>query len=260
MSLYCFMKQFIFDRSKSLYIGVEQECFLANKKGEIKPYSAQVLRRLMSADTGRGYTYSHELSACQLEYRVGPVPLTGLLDRLLSAEGDLIKVITKSRFRRIHSEVGPTDMPLAISPDPSGRYEKIAKRLPKTVLSDACRIIGTHIHIGMPDHATALKVYNRVIKESQWLCDLGDGSAGRRMRMYQHVSKGCRIKRYESWGEFLYDARGQGFEFDPRSCWSLIRISRHGTIEFRMFGATSSVEQVVYWANVCHDLCLKAMS
>ncbi len=259
MSLYCFMKQFTFDRSKTLHIGVEQECFLANKKGEIKPYAVHVLRKLKAAVTGHGYTYAHELSACQLEYRIGPSPLEGLLDQLLLAEGDLIKVITKSRFRRIHSEVGPTDMSLAISPDPSGRYEKIAKRLPKAVLSDACRIIGTHIHIGMPDHATALKVYNRVIKKLRRLCNLGDGSAGKRMRMYQHVSKGCRVKRYERWREFHHDARVQGFEFDPRSCWSLIRISRHGTIEFRMFGATSSIEQVAYWANVCHDLCLKAM-
>jgi ribosomal protein S18 acetylase RimI-like enzyme len=52
----------------------------------------------------------------------------------------------------------------------------------------------------------------------------------------------------------------KGFDKDPRKCWTLIRISKNGTIEFRMFGATPSLERIVGWAKLCHDLCKEAMT
>ncbi|MEK7498442.1 MAG: hypothetical protein AAB611_01120, partial [Patescibacteria group bacterium] len=44
-------------------------------------------------------------------------------------------------------------------------------------------------------------------------------------------------------------AQFRGFAENPRNCWDLIRISRHGTIEFRMFGVTDHVDEVLMWVS-----------
>jgi hypothetical protein len=43
---------------------------------------------------------------------------------------------------------------------------------------------------------------------------------------------------------------------DPRKNWSEIRISAHGTIEFRLFGASASDDENMQWIRECHALCI----
>jgi gamma-glutamyl:cysteine ligase YbdK (ATP-grasp superfamily) len=162
-------------------------------------------------------------------------------------------------IRPSYIEVGQEDMPLDVYPDPSGRYQELVKTMPRHVLQAACRVIGTHIHIGMPDHTVALKVYNQVIGRCDWLCSRGNGSFGERLDIYRIVAPDCDPRPYQDWGEFYREACIRGFDEDPRKCWTLIRISKHGTIEFRMFGATSSIKRIVGWAKLCRDFCLDAM-
>lgn len=247
-----FMKLFKFDPTKVLFVGVEREAFLVDDNGVIKPKAFDVVS-LVRNDPRFGY----ELSACQIESRIGPCRLPQLGNELKEVEDILLGYL--ANLHTSYVEVGPENMPLDVYPDPSGRYREIVKTMPLHVLLAACRVIGTHVHIGMPDHETALKVYNRVIKKYDWLCSRGNGSFGERLDIYRVVAPDCDPKPYADWADFYRVAVEKGFDKNPRNCWTLIRISRHGTIEFRMFGATSSLERIVSWASLCHDLCKEAM-
>ena len=169
----------------------------------------------------------------------------------------MIRMGQQLGFGRLHFEVGPEDMSLAVYPDP--RYQRISATLSREVLSAACRVIGTHVHIGMPDHEVALKVYNSVVEKVDELCEIGDGSSGRRLDLYRLMAPQWRPMRYDSWENFFEVAQEENFSEDPRHCWTLIRISPHGTIEFRMFGSTDSLEKIIDWAKTCHRICMEAM-
>ena len=253
------MDLFRFDVSKTLFVGVERECFLTDKNGRIQPLASEVLHSLVDCETP-DFNFGYELSACQLESRVGPTLLASLQHKLEACDQRLAEKEAELNFKHSFVEVGPEDMPLDVFPDPSGRYQKIVKTMLREVLLAACWVIGTHIHIGMPDHETALKVYNHVIKKCNWLCSRGNGSFGERLDIYRTVAPDCDPQPYADWDDFYRVAVSKGFDQDPRKCWTLIRISKHGTIEFRMFGATTSPKRIVSWAKLCHDLCKEAMA
>ena len=253
-----FMKRFAFDSSKALFIGVERECFLTNHAGDIIPIANVVLKHLTKLATSND-VWGYELSACQLESRCGPHALEDVELNLLTLEQEVLAAEKVVGFLRNHNEVAPETMPLDIYPDPSGRYQRIAKKMSREVLLAACRVIGTHIHVGMPDHESALHVYNEAIKHTARLCKLGDKSGGKRLEIYKIVAPDHIPPQYANWQDFHAKAIKKGFNFDPRKCWTLIRISKHGTIEFRMFGTTKNIQEVVGWVKNCHSICKNAL-
>lgn len=253
-------------------IGVERERFIIDKTGAIVPASAEVLAHI--GNNYRGYARwptcevepslatqaKPELSACQIETVTTPCDLTRLRSELEHWDSMLGQAFADLGYRELHAEVAPADMPLDVYPDPSGRYESIAASISHEALVAACRVAGTHVHIGMPDHETALRVYNAVLKRFGELCELGNGSFGERLAIYRQMAPGYLPLPYDGWHHFYERAVREGFADDPRKCWTMIRISVHGTIEFRMFGATDSVARIVRWAERCHDLCMRAMN
>ncbi len=248
-----FYAQFRFDPANVLRIGVERESFLI-RNGRPVPIAVQVLPELPDRDR-----FGYELSACQLEDRVGPVMLADLKSALAANDAEIARVERKLGFTRSRAEVGPVDMPLDIYPDPTGRYRIIAANLPRDILLAACRVIGTHVHVGMPDRNIALAVHNHAVSHWRELVALGDGSGGERLRIYSQMAPDFIPAKYPSWEAFREEAETKGFVSDPRRCWHLIRISKHGTIEFRMFGTTPDLDRIVGWATECHALCAEAM-
>lgn len=250
-----FMKRFNFRKEGAGLIGVEREGFIINGTGKITPMAARILQVL--TDRSR---FGYELSACQLEDRIGPVPLDMVHDKLLANERDIREVEKQLNFHRRYVEVVPEGMmPLDVYPDPTGRYQQIVKNMPEHILSAACRVTGTHIHVGMPDHESALKTYNGVIRHLDKLCQKGDKSNGERLSIYKVMAPDYSPPQYGSWTEFFKKATSAGFVEDPRKCWHLIRISVHGTIEFRMFGSTEDINEIVDWAEECHGICCEAL-
>lgn len=110
----------------------------------------------------------------------------------------------------------------------------------------------------MPYYITAMRVYNNLIKHTDYLCELGDNSNGRRLEIYKIMAPDYFPRPYNDWIDYYSTALEKGFDDDPRSCWTLIRISKHGTIEFRMFGSSRDLSKIVFWARECHRLCLEA--
>jgi gamma-glutamyl:cysteine ligase YbdK (ATP-grasp superfamily) len=247
-----FLSRFQFRPEGGMLVGIEREALLVRNNSMV-PIAKEVLEALKT--NGR---YGYELSACQLEDRIGPVDLQNLLLSLEENEAEIREAEKNLQFQRFLYEVGPADMPLDVYPDPTGRYQIITKDMPREILLAACRVIGTHIHIGMPNHETALAVYNKVFSKWEDLCRMGDGSCGERLEIYTRMAPDFKPSYYPNWDNFYREAIQKGFELDPRKCWHLIRLSVHGTIEFRMFGTTRELKRIVTWAKYCHELCSRA--
>jgi gamma-glutamyl:cysteine ligase YbdK (ATP-grasp superfamily) len=224
------------------------------RDGKIVPIAPEIIPQL----AGRG-NYGYELSACQLELRTDPVRLEHASETLRKAQDLLSEHEAMFDFKASHIEVAPIDMPLDVYPDPTGRYQVITKNMPTEILRAACRVAGTHIHIGMADPQQAVRAYNAAIRKWPELCRLGDKSQGERLEIYKVMAPDFNPPEYAGWEEFEKYAASRGFTENPRNCWHLIRISMHGTIEFRMFGATPCTNEIAHWAEFCHDICSGAL-
>ncbi len=251
-----FTTKFKFRPDLAFHIGVEREFFVANKQGLIVPEAHRVLERITNPLPDAG-SFSYELSACQIESQSLPTDsLDAVWSQQVKLEDELDSALAACDLQRLCQEVAPDDMSLAVYSDPAGRYQRIATEMPREVLQAACQVAGTHFHIGMPSAEIALQVYNRVIAHCDELCHIGDNSNGKRMRLYGIVAPGYRPVAHESWNAFEVYAKQHGFYENPRDCWHMIRLTLHGTIEFRNFGVTESVDDIIKWAYRCRELCL----
>ena len=252
-----FADKFKFDPDFAFAIGVEREFFITDHLGKFAPKAHLILDEIKNPMAGAG-SFSYELSACQIESQSVPcfterdiIKCQKILDAELYQSAASLGLKIKS------IEVAPRNLPLETFKDPQNRYQRIATSMSKRRLSAACRVAGTHIHIGMPDKETALRVYNKVIKHNHKLCIVGDKSFGKRLELYQRVTPRYSPIPYSSWQEFEDYASKEGFKQNPRNCWHMIRLTIHGTIEFRNFGATSDLNELTSWAMICKNLCLQ---
>lgn len=249
-----FLSRFTYKPEFTLMVGVERERFLVNDNGTPQPKAEKVLQ-LLPKDGRFGY----ELSACQLEDRVGPLPISKVREQLAQNDEDIQEVLKFLGLHYAFCEVASVDMDTTVFNDPTGRYQQIVKRLKHEELLAACRVAATHVHVGMPNMETALRVYNQVIPQWVNLCEVIHHSNGERLSIYREMAPDYVPRPYESIEAFYNYARQHGFDSDPRQNWQLIRLSVHGTIEFRMGGATDSHDEVVAYAQDCHDLCANAL-
>lgn len=250
--------RFQYRQDLAFHVGVEREFFIVDQKtGLIVPRAPEVLVHLRNPFIKVG-SFGYELSACQIEYQTLPGANADEICRMIDKlDAELDRILNSLGLKRISLEVAPADMPRDIYPDPSGRYEEIASNLSVMALTAALQVTGTHFHVGMPDALTALRIYNQVIKHNDELCALGDGSNGERLRLYGQVTENATPVPYESWATYDAYAMEHGFFEDTSNCWHLIRLTKHGTIEFRNFGVTESTQDVVNWAMRCQSLCLQ---
>ncbi|MEY2641291.1 MAG: Glutamate-cysteine ligase family [Candidatus Parcubacteria bacterium] len=251
-SLELFRNRFAFKPQYAWYVGCEREAFVVNADDEIVPLSQYALSLLK--DDAFGY----ELSACQLESRVGPTLIDSMEQKVEEQQVMLQQKLSMNGLGVRYETVAPATMPLDVYPDPTGRYQQIAAQLPQDVLLAACRVAGTHFHIGMPDMETALHVYNDVIQDLDTLVEAGNKTQGERMSIYQTMAPNFRPAPYTDSAHMHQYYCEHGFVDDPRRCWHLIRISAHGTIEFRMFDNTDDPAQVALWGRMCYERCRNA--
>ncbi len=251
-----FRKRFAFRKDGGLLVGIEREGFVT-KDDEIVPYAHDVLEETRKRRMKTSFGY--ELSACQIETRIGPCLIGSLEKELRTSEEELREALRSQSLDVSYKEVAPETMPLDVYPDPSGRYARLVESMPEETLRAACRVAGLHVHIGMPDHETALRVFNQVIASTKILMRLCDESRGERLALYRAMKPDFLPHAYGSWEEFYKEAVLKGFVENPRDNWALIRLTVHGTIEFRMFGATDNLQRVCEVAGICHSLCADAI-
>ncbi|HEY4508007.1 MAG TPA: glutamate-cysteine ligase family protein [Candidatus Paceibacterota bacterium] len=246
-----FQEKFTFKPEFAGLVGVEREQFILNGGGAISPMAPQLLEQL-AGDSRFGY----ELSACQVETRVGPLSLSSLPLALAVAHDALTAKGAALGLSFSDSPVAPKDMPLDVYPDPTGRYQRIVANLPQEVLEAACRVIGTHVHVGMPNLEEAVAAHDRAANFLDELLAIGNRSNGARLALYRVMAKNWRPPIYGSVDAFEKTAAEQGFVENPRDCWHLIRISIHGTLEFRMFDGTGDLADICSWAAKAREAAL----
>lgn len=236
-----FFSKFCFKPELRGAIGVEREYFLTDASGKPVPRSPEFLKRLNDP------AWTYELSACQVEHRTSPShSLRDIRSQLVSGQERGMKIALDMHTTLSSIEVADEDMPLDVYPDDE-RYRAIVKMLPQATLRAACRVTGVHLHYGCTDIHDALRVHNILAPRLNEFVALGDHSNGERIRLYREMAKNWQPPIYRSLRHFQHVAREQGFESNPRDCWHLIRISRHGSVELRMFGMTASCDEIVSW-------------
>ena len=269
-----FCGRFTFDEKRYGNLAVEVECFIVDKDGAVVPRAHDVLDQFGLAgweqlkmehpgdvayrDHDSGIVAKNELSGCQLEINTRPCETVAeLRQQLTYAYRQIAAMCSKLGLRPWYHEFGPKDMPLDVFP--SERYHKIVKKWKRKRRLAACRVTATHIHVGMLNKTVALKVYNWLVQHCKQLCAMGDHSEGQRLAAFKEtIYPQSRPEPYQDWQAFYATAVKRGFTVDIRQCWTLIRISKHGTIEFRMFGSTPSIDEIIGWAEHCRNLCMQA--
>ena len=248
MVLSQFLKQFNFQPQLAGYFGIEREYFLVGHAHRPNPRSPEFLKLI--ADP----SWTYELSACQVEHRTKPLTDRALIRAELATAQKRGRKIARAMGLALEAnEVGPASMPLDIYPD-DPRYAAIAKTIPAETLLAASRVTGVHIHYGVRDIDGALAVHNLFVEHLSCFIAAGDGSGGERIRLYKTMAKNWQPPHYRSPQHLFATALEQGFADNPRDCWHLIRITRHGTVELRMFGMTDDIDRILSWVGLIEEI------
>jgi gamma-glutamyl:cysteine ligase YbdK (ATP-grasp superfamily) len=242
-----FMGKFRWKKGMGGYVGVEREFFVKSLEGCYMPRSPAFLKAVVDSK------WTYELSCCQVEARTVPHKYSVGLRRDLNTMQDAGRRVAQTLgLLLVSQEVGSKDMPLDVYPET--RPKEIASRLTREQLQAACRITSTHIHIGARDIEHALRMYNALCIHVEELSMIGDHSDGERLRLYRIVAPNCLPPHFENAEHLFETARTRGFAKNPRDCWNLLRVSTHGTVEIRTFGATESVEEIINWVQVIQNI------
>jgi carboxylate-amine ligase len=133
-------------------LGVEEECFLVDPLGGRQANaSAEVLSRLPDGLDGN---VAPELHACQVEL------ITGVCKRAGEAVESLLRLrreVLATGAGLIGSGTHPAALEGEAEITDKARYERIHDLLGDAV---ATPVAGLHVHIGMPDAETAIRVFN----------------------------------------------------------------------------------------------------
>lgn len=241
-----FLSKFAFRPELRGYMGIEREHFLTYGGGLASGIYASHAKRFLEAMNDAKWTY--ELSAYQVESRTNPqVDLSAIKLEMLENENLGNQVAHSLGLRLTNREVASHLFPLEVYPDP--RYLEIASHISPEKLDAACRVTGTHIHVGTRDMNQAIAVNNILVSYLDMLCAVGDHSNGDRMRLYKVMAENWQPVIYQSPEHLFEIAKTDGFTDNPRNCWKLIRISIHGTIELRMFGSTDNIDEILEWVS-----------
>lgn len=246
MDIETFLSQFKFKPGLRGYIGIERERFIVDAHGTTVPRAREFL------DAIEDPAWIYELSACQAEDRTKPQKkLVDVWRELCANDRNAKRILKSMRAKLVAIEVAPENMPFDIYPDP--RYLDIVARISGEQLRAACRVAGVHVHIGMRDLDHAIRAFNKLRRYLRLLCSLGDGSCGERLRLYKIMAPQWNPPEITSPKHFFELATTQGFTQNPRSCYWLMRISIHGTIELRMFGSSGKLA-IIRNAFICRKL------
>lgn len=258
-SFEAFMGQFVFDPGKAGLVGVERELLIRETAtGQILPISPEILARIWGEHPHLTTRIKAELSRCQLEETTDPVRFGDVADSLRETSTVVAAALARVGCEPQYSDIGPADMPLDVYPE--ARYVRIAEQRPREQLSAACRSIGVHVHVGMPDAAKALQAYNFAVRNLHSLRKRADRTDGRRMALYRTMVPEPEPITFNTWHEHYRHAVEHGYagntpENSVRNNWMLVRISRYGTIEFRLFDGVDDVAEIESIAKECRALC-----
>jgi len=253
-----------FGATAAFTVGLEEELLLVDRDTfALAPEAARILRSLEAGEQA-----GHEAYAAEIELRSAPATDSG------SAAGEL------AALRRRAGLAGATLLGVGVHPAAGygdadlvdeERYRRVDEEMRGLIRrTPECAL---HVHIGMPDEETAVRVYNRMRSHVPLLQGLAANSPwwfGIDSRLAS--SRAAIVSAYPGRGiprPFQDAADWQGFVDrltraaglpDYTFLWWDLRLHpRHGTIEVRELDAQSSIEDVAALAALVRSLAAEAV-
>ena len=238
--------------------GVERERFIANVEGNIVPAIGELLPLVHEIADERGLSknmFSFELFAGQIEDRTPPCHnLRAIEDALLANDRILLEAANSLGLRFDHSEFIKKEMVVAFEVNPfDERHRQIWASIPNDRRIAASVISAVHVHVSVSDEE-AVQILNLCRKDViDRLIVIGDHSNLKRINAYRTMAETDGIPPvFASFLEVMEYIASEGGE---KNVWDLVRYKPSTkTVEFRMFGATSSVEEILGYVKICQGV------
>lgn len=243
-------------------LGLEEELFLADPAdGRLLNVGPDVLERL--GEPGRG-AVKNELHRSQIEVITGVCCTVGAA---IAELGELRRAVLATGVGLVAAGTHPTAAEGDSMTTEKPRYEHIQRLLGDAGATPVC---GMHIHVGMPDAATAIRVFNGLRGHLALLEALGANSPFRHGRDTGLAS--ARELTLRSWPRASTPRAMNGYDDFARSTARLTRVAgvpdytyhwwklrphpRLGTVEIRTLDTQLSDEHTAALAATVHALAL----
>ncbi len=259
-----------FKNSKPLTLGVELEFQLIDPETrDLKPSAQEILNSIGE----RSHKIKSEIFQSMIEVE------TDVCQNAREAEADLLGTVALlSAVCQNHetliaaSGTHPFASYLDRKITPAARYKELIER--NQWIARRLVIFGLHVHIGMPDAHTMIKVMNAFMQYSPLLLGLSasspfwheddTGLASSRTTFFESTPTGGHPVIVESWAEYedLYFRMLNSKSIrSPKDLWWDLRPSPHyGTLEIRTCDIMPSVKDNVAIAALIHAMASKFLA
>ncbi|OGZ23878.1 MAG: hypothetical protein A2896_02930 [Candidatus Nealsonbacteria bacterium RIFCSPLOWO2_01_FULL_43_32] len=238
-------------------VGIERERFIVRlSDGMIVPAIKDLLPTVQVVAQKRGMLpelFGYELFAGQIEDRTPPCrSLEDLKNALIINDQILGEASFRDglsfNFTEFAEESQITE--LVVNPF-DRRHQKIWESISSERRLAASRVAAIHVHVAVVDTNIAIKLLGLCNDNMiEYLSKIGDHSDGKRLLAYRTMSQSKGTPPKFSTGDDLLEyIREHGGE---RDVWDLVRYkSKTRTVEFRMFGTTEDVNEIIRYAEAC---------
>jgi len=243
-------------------IGTERERFIIDSwSGKIVPAIDLLLplARVKAAKKGIDKNrFGYELFSGQIEDRTPPCNSIAELKGALKVNDLILKNIASTNgFDFIFTEFAEESQikKLAVNPFDE-RHQEIWESISRERRLAASRVAAIHVHLQVTEEQ-ALKLIEicreDVINE---LSRIGDHSNGNRIRAYKEMAQNNGIPSvFSDIDELLGYIESHNGE---RNVWDFVRYKPSTeTVEFRMFGTTENIEEILFYVEKCLELFSK---
>ncbi|MBI3337099.1 MAG: hypothetical protein HY005_00545 [Candidatus Staskawiczbacteria bacterium] len=240
-------------------LGIERERFIINSIsnkivpaiGILLPKVHEEAKRISLSEE----LFTYELFAGQIEDKTLPCnSLLSLKDALITNDQIMRKVASKHGLGFDFSELVEENRISSLEVNPfSKRHQNLWYSISPERRLAASVVAAVHVHLAIPE-SHVVKILNicrrKVIGK---LTKIGDHSDGKRINAYTIMAKTDGVPPlFSNFKEVLEYINVKGGE---KNVWDLVRFKPSTrTIEFRMFGTTESIEEIIEYAKACLEI------
>ncbi len=238
--------------------GIERERFILNAQGKIVPAIQELLPCVHQIACERGVPknlFSFELFAGQVEDRTPPCQdLDEVKEALLVNDKILLEAARTLKLSFDYSEFIEEERVVAFEVNPfDKRHQEIWASISHEKRIAASLVSAVHVHISV-NEKEAVRILNLCRKNiiDHLIC-IGDHSGHKRINVYRIMAETDGVPpMFADFSEIVTYIASKGGE---KNVWDFVRFKPStGTIEFRMFGSTPSVEEILGYVNACRDV------
>ncbi len=238
--------------------GIERERFIVDSFKKVTPSIGILLPKVHEIARKNNLPedlFSYELFAGQIEDRTLPcLHLKDLRKALCQNEQIILEAGRELDLSFDYSEIVEEKRVSCFKVNPFNlRHKKIWEEISSKKRIAASVVAGVHVHISV-DQEKAIEVLNSCREDVvNKLISIGDHSSMKRINAYKVMAETKGIPPiFSSFSELMEYINKKGGE---RNVWDLVRYKPSTkTIEFRMFGSTENVEEIIGYVKACLDI------